>query len=79
MVLGGVGFWAKQLGAGLGNEIETVQNDKFVLSISSEKFVINSWIPIKDGNVKSFLITNFVHCKVDSVGSSMIFISSRAR
>ncbi|MEB2782596.1 chromosomal replication initiator protein DnaA [Algoriphagus sp. C2-6-M1] len=57
MVYGGVGLGKTHLVQAIGNEIKNGPEDKFVLYVSSEKFVNQFMDSIKDGNVKSF--TNF--------------------
>lgn len=57
MVYGGVGLGKTHLIQAIGNEIKNGPEDKFVLYVSSEKFVNQFMDAIKDGNVKSF--TNF--------------------
>jgi len=57
MVYGGVGLGKTHLVQAIGNEIKDGPEDKFVLYVSSEKFVNQFMDSIKDGNVKSF--TNF--------------------
>jgi len=57
MVYGGVGLGKTHLVQAIGNEIKNGSVDKFVLYVSSEKFVNQFMDSIKDGNVKSF--TNF--------------------
>ncbi|HLW20868.1 MAG TPA: DnaA/Hda family protein, partial [Cyclobacteriaceae bacterium] len=57
MVYGGVGLGKTHLIQAIGNEIKNGPEDKFVLYVSSEKFVNQFMDSIKDGNVKSF--TNF--------------------
>jgi len=57
MVYGGVGLGKTHLVQAIGNEIKNGPDDKFVLYVSSEKFVNQFMDSIKDGNVKSF--TNF--------------------
>ncbi|MDX5339684.1 MAG: ATP-binding protein, partial [Cyclobacteriaceae bacterium] len=57
MVYGGVGLGKTHLVQAIGNEIKNSPEDKFVLYVSSEKFVNQFMDSIKDGNVKSF--TNF--------------------
>ncbi|WP_194776528.1 chromosomal replication initiator protein DnaA [Pararhodonellum marinum] len=57
MVYGGVGLGKTHLVQAIGNEIKNGLEDKFVLYVSSEKFVNQFMDSIKDGNVKSF--TNF--------------------
>lgn len=57
MVYGGVGLGKTHLVQAIGNEIKNGSEDKFVLYVSSEKFVNQFMDSIKDGNVKSF--TNF--------------------
>ncbi|RZS94518.1 chromosomal replication initiator protein DnaA [Cecembia calidifontis] len=57
MVYGGVGLGKTHLVQAIGNEIKNGPDDKFVLYVSSEKFVNQFMDAIKDGNVKSF--TNF--------------------
>ncbi|WP_026951091.1 chromosomal replication initiator protein DnaA [Algoriphagus mannitolivorans] len=57
MVYGGVGLGKTHLVQAIGNEIKNSPEEKFVLYVSSEKFVNQFMDSIKDGNVKSF--TNF--------------------
>ena len=57
MVYGGVGLGKTHLVQAIGNEIKDGPEDKFVLYVSSEKFVNQFMDSIKDGNVKTF--TNF--------------------
>lgn len=57
MVYGGVGLGKTHLVQAIGNEIKNGLEDKFVLYVSSEKFVNQFMDSIKEGNVKSF--TNF--------------------
>lgn len=57
MVYGGVGLGKTHLVQAIGNEIKNGPEEKFVLYVSSEKFVNQFMDSIKDGNVKSF--TNF--------------------
>lgn len=57
MVYGGVGLGKTHLVQAIGNEIKNGPDNKFVLYVSSEKFVNQFMDSIKDGNVKSF--TNF--------------------
>lgn len=57
MVYGGVGLGKTHLVQAIGNEIKNGVDEKFVLYVSSEKFVNQFMDSIKDGNVKSF--TNF--------------------
>ncbi|MFC5624435.1 chromosomal replication initiator protein DnaA [Algoriphagus winogradskyi] len=57
MVYGGVGLGKTHLVQAIGNEIKNGPENKFVLYVSSEKFVNQFMDSIKDGNVKSF--TNF--------------------
>ncbi len=57
MVYGVVGLGKTHLVQAIGNEIKNGPEDKFVLYVSSEKFVNQFMDSIKDGNVKSF--TNF--------------------
>ncbi|WP_291778449.1 chromosomal replication initiator protein DnaA [Cecembia sp.] len=57
MVYGGVGLGKTHLVQAIGNEIKNGPEDKFVLYVSSEKFVNQFMDSIKDGNIKSF--TNF--------------------
>ena len=57
MVYGGVGLGKTHLVQAIGNEIKNGPEDKFVLYVSSEKFVNQFMDGIKDGNIKSF--TNF--------------------
>ncbi|AGA76305.1 chromosomal replication initiator protein DnaA [Echinicola vietnamensis] len=57
MIYGGVGLGKTHLIQAIGNEIKNGPEDKFVLYVSSEKFVNQFMDSIKDGNVKSF--TNF--------------------
>lgn len=57
MVYGGVGLGKTHLVQAIGNEIKNGPEDKFVLYVSSEKFVNQFMDSIKEGNVKSF--TNF--------------------
>lgn len=57
MVYGGVGLGKTHLVQAIGNEIKNGPEDKFVLYVSSEKFVNQFMDSIKDGNVKTF--TNF--------------------
>lgn len=57
MVYGGVGLGKTHLVQAIGNEIKNSLIDKFVLYVSSEKFVNQFMDAIKDSNVKSF--TNF--------------------
>ena len=57
MVYGGVGLGKTHLIQAIGNEIKNGLEDKFVLYVSSEKFVNQFMDSIKDGNIKSF--TNF--------------------
>ncbi len=57
MVYGGVGLGKTHLVQAIGNEIKNSPEDKFVLYVSSEKFVNQFMDSIKEGNVKSF--TNF--------------------
>ncbi|PSL02555.1 chromosomal replication initiator protein DnaA [Cecembia rubra] len=57
MVYGGVGLGKTHLVQAIGNEIKNGPDDKFVLYVSSEKFVNQFMDAIKDGNVKTF--TNF--------------------
>ncbi len=57
MVYGGVGLGKTHLVQAIGNEIKNGVDSKFVLYVSSEKFVNQFMDSIKDGNVKSF--TNF--------------------
>lgn len=57
MVYGGVGLGKTHLVQAIGNEIKNGPEDKFILYVSSEKFVNQFMDAIKDGNVKSF--TNF--------------------
>lgn len=57
MVYGGVGLGKTHLVQAIGNEIKNGPETKFVLYVSSEKFVNQFMDSIKDGNVKSF--TNF--------------------
>lgn len=57
MVYGGVGLGKTHLVQAIGNEIKHGSEDKFVLYVSSEKFVNQFMDSIKDGNVKNF--TNF--------------------
>ncbi|MDF2159240.1 chromosomal replication initiator protein DnaA [Algoriphagus sp. CAU 1675] len=57
MVYGGVGLGKTHLVQAIGNEIKNGPENKFVLYVSSEKFVNQFMDAIKDGNVKSF--TNF--------------------
>jgi chromosomal replication initiator protein len=64
MVYGGVGLGKTHLVQAIGNEIKNGPEDKFVLYVSSEKFVNQFMDSIKDGNVKSF--TNF-YMQVDGL------------
>jgi chromosomal replication initiator protein len=57
LIYGGVGLGKTHLVQAIGNEIKNNLEDKFVLYVSSEKFVNQFLDAIKDGNVKSF--TNF--------------------
>ncbi|MFC4871546.1 chromosomal replication initiator protein DnaA [Negadavirga shengliensis] len=57
MVYGGVGLGKTHLVQAIGNEIKNSLEDKFVLYVSSEKFVNQFMDAIKEGSVKSF--TNF--------------------
>jgi chromosomal replication initiator protein len=57
LIYGGVGLGKTHLVQAIGNEIKNNLEDKFVLYVSSEKFVNQFMDAIKDGNVKSF--TNF--------------------
>ncbi|MEX2566086.1 MAG: chromosomal replication initiator protein DnaA, partial [Cyclobacteriaceae bacterium] len=57
MVYGGVGLGKTHLVQAIGNEIKNGLEDKFVLYVSSEKFVNQFMDAIKDSNIKSF--TNF--------------------
>ncbi|GAB3648892.1 chromosomal replication initiator protein DnaA [Echinicola sediminis] len=57
MVYGGVGLGKTHLVQAIGNEIKNGPEEKFVLYVSSEKFVNQFMDSIKDGNVKTF--TNF--------------------
>ncbi|GGZ39761.1 chromosomal replication initiator protein DnaA [Echinicola pacifica] len=57
MIYGGVGLGKTHLIQAIGNEIKNGPEEKFVLYVSSEKFVNQFMDSIKDGNVKSF--TNF--------------------
>ena len=57
MIYGGVGLGKTHLVQAIGNEIKNGPEEKFVLYVSSEKFVNQFMDAIKDGNVKSF--TNF--------------------
>jgi chromosomal replication initiator protein len=57
MVYGGVGLGKTHLVQAIGNEIKNGPGEKFVLYVSSEKFVNQFMDSIKDGNVKNF--TNF--------------------
>lgn len=57
MVYGGVGLGKTHLIQAIGNEIKNGLDDKFVLYVSSEKFVNQFMDSIKDGNIKGF--TNF--------------------
>lgn len=57
MVYGGVGLGKTHLVQAIGNEIKNGPEEKFVLYVSSEKFVNQFMDSIKDGNIKSF--TNF--------------------
>jgi chromosomal replication initiator protein len=57
MVYGGVGLGKTHLVQAIGNEIKNGPDNKFVLYVSSEKFVNQFLDSIKEGNVKSF--TNF--------------------
>lgn len=57
MVYGGVGLGKTHLVQAIGNEIKNGPDEKFVLYVSSEKFVNQFMDGIKDGNIKSF--TNF--------------------
>lgn len=57
MVYGGVGLGKTHLAQAIGNEIKNGPEEKFVLYVSSEKFVTQFLDAIKDGNIKPF--TNF--------------------
>lgn len=57
MVYGGVGLGKTHLVQAIGNEIKNGPEEKFVLYVSSEKFVTQFLDAIKDGNIKPF--TNF--------------------
>ena len=57
MVYGGVGLGKTHLVQAIGNEIKNGPEDKFVIYVSSEKFVNQFMDSIKDGTVKPF--TNF--------------------
>src|SRR5690606_19557 len=57
MEYGGVGMGKTHLIQAIGNEIKNELEDKFVLYVSSEKFVNQFMDSIKDGKVKDF--TNF--------------------
>jgi chromosomal replication initiator protein len=57
MVYGGVGLGKTHLVQAIGNEIKNSPEEKFVLYVSSEKFVTQFLDAIKDGNIKPF--TNF--------------------
>ncbi|WP_158858268.1 chromosomal replication initiator protein DnaA [Lunatibacter salilacus] len=57
LIYGGVGLGKTHLVQAIGNEIKNNLEDKFVLYVSSEKFVNQFLDAIKDGNIKSF--TNF--------------------
>ncbi|WP_186758422.1 MULTISPECIES: chromosomal replication initiator protein DnaA [Echinicola] len=57
MIYGGVGLGKTHLIQAIGNEIKNGPEEKFVLYVSSEKFVNQFMDSIKDGNMKSF--TNF--------------------
>ncbi len=57
LIYGGVGLGKTHLVQAIGNEIKNNLEDKFVLYVSSEKFVNQFLDAIKDGNVKTF--TNF--------------------
>ncbi|WP_209331920.1 chromosomal replication initiator protein DnaA [Lunatimonas salinarum] len=57
LIYGGVGLGKTHLVQAIGNEIKNNLEDKFVLYVSSEKFVNQFLDAIKDGNVKPF--TNF--------------------
>jgi len=57
LIYGGVGLGKTHLVQAIGNEIKNNLEDKFVLYVSSEKFVNQFMDAIKDGNAKSF--TNF--------------------
>ncbi len=57
MVYGTVGLGKTHLVQAIGNEIKNTLEDKFVLYVSSEKFVNQFMDSVTEGNIKSF--TNF--------------------